>query len=251
MLVNGSGQDHGRGDEFKIFDYGVSRTYSKGELLFSYGDESDALFIVQKGEIEVFLLTEEGKKLSLNVLKPGEIFGEIGVLDGGKRTAFAEAKNRSTVKRIPRNLIVEKIRDGSDPEFAYYLINVLCSRIRWINEQVEHLAISGVEERLANKLVILHLKFSDENGVPEFVTKRIVGISWHFARNRKQDCQQLAFTGFCSTFAWCSADQGSGSAETAFWNCIGLFSRLRVNSVAWNKPAVKHLHLSCDQLDLY
>jgi len=153
------------GDEFKIFEYGVSRTYSKGELLFSYGDESDALFIVQKGEIEVFLLTEEGKKLSLNVLKPGEIFGEIGVLDGGKRTAFAEAKNRSTVKRIPRNLIVEKIRDGSDPEFAYYLINVLCSRIRWINEQVEHLAISGVEERLANKLVILHLKFSDENGV--------------------------------------------------------------------------------------
>ena len=144
------------------FSCGVKNKYSPGQILFSQGDESDALFVIEQGEIEIFLLTKDGKKLSLNVLTTHEIFGEIGVLDGGSRTAFAIAKNHSVVKKIAKREILEEIHENS--KFAIHMIEVLCSRIRWINEQVEHLAIPEVEERLAKKLVILHNKFSDKNG---------------------------------------------------------------------------------------
>lgn len=142
----------------------IARTieYQKGEIVFQQGDPGDALFVVISGSFEISILSEEGKKLSLNVMMSGDIFGEIAALDGGIRTATATAMEKSKLARYSRDGLAGLI--VKNPEMALRIIALLCSRIRWINQQVEDLAMLDVEGRLANRLLILYSRFSDNKG---------------------------------------------------------------------------------------
>src|SRR5579862_5346339 len=61
--------------------------FPAGQLVFSYGDPGHALFIVRSGEVEIFLKNDQGEKVVLEISRPGDVFGEISLLDGGPRTA--------------------------------------------------------------------------------------------------------------------------------------------------------------------
>src|SRR5579859_5599455 len=65
--------------------------YAKGELLFSRGDPGDRIYIVREGRIRLAIATAEGRELSFQVAGPGDMFGEIAVLDGRPRSAEAAA----------------------------------------------------------------------------------------------------------------------------------------------------------------
>jgi putative ABC transport system ATP-binding protein len=65
--------------------------YAAGQLVIRQGERADRFFVVVNGCAEVFLETPDGPPLVLNRLQPGEYFGEIGVLRGGKRTASVRA----------------------------------------------------------------------------------------------------------------------------------------------------------------
>ena len=132
-------------------------------MLFHQGDVGDALYVLLSGTLEVSIVSSEGKKLSLNMLKAGEIFGEIGALDGKERTATVAARDECRLIRIHRDSIAQLVRHH--PEFAAELLSVLCSRIRWISRQVEDLAMLNAESRLANRLLLLHERFADGDEV--------------------------------------------------------------------------------------
>lgn len=133
-----------------------------GTALFFQDDDGDAAYIVEKGSIEISVMSERGKKLSLNVMQPPDVFGEIAALDGGARTATATTLEETTVLRFDRTHLEQAIRDR--PEVAIDLIRILCARLRWVSQQVEDLALLDIEGRLAHRLLLLHRKFSDENG---------------------------------------------------------------------------------------
>jgi putative ABC transport system ATP-binding protein len=65
--------------------------YAAGQVVIRQGERADRFFVVVNGSAEVFLETPDGPPLVLNRLRPGEYFGEIGVLRGGKRTASVRA----------------------------------------------------------------------------------------------------------------------------------------------------------------
>lgn len=109
------------------------------------------------------MYSESGKKLSLNVMRPPDVFGEIAALDGGARTANATVLEPTSLLKFKRSHIVNTIRNH--PETAIDLIEILCQRLRWITQQVEDLAMLDIESRLANRLAILHRKFADSEGV--------------------------------------------------------------------------------------
>ena len=67
---------------------------SEGETLFVQGDAGDALYFVDGGAIEISVLSYEGRKLSLNVMRAGDVFGEIALLDGSPRTPEGPARSR-------------------------------------------------------------------------------------------------------------------------------------------------------------
>ena len=69
-------------------------TLKDGETLFDQGDEGDTLYAVTEGAIELSVLSREGRKLSLDILRPGDMFGEIALFDPSLRTAAAVADPR-------------------------------------------------------------------------------------------------------------------------------------------------------------
>ncbi len=144
----------------RIWQLAKSIKMEKGQTLFIQEDSGDALYAVESGSIEISVIGVNGKKLSLNIMRPPEVFGEIGALDGGPRTATAAAMEPTTVRQIRKTQMLDVM--SSHPEFSAELIQILCERIRWVSQQVEDLALSDLEGRLARWLLVLGQKISDD-----------------------------------------------------------------------------------------
>ena len=136
--------------------------YSAREILFFQEDPGDALYMIEEGSVEISVMAANGRKLSLNVMRPNEMVGEIAVLDGGPRTATATVMEPSTLLRVTRPALLKLMREH--PEVAANLLAMLCIRLRWTSQLAEDLGLLGIQERLARRLMILHRKFSDNRG---------------------------------------------------------------------------------------
>ena len=112
------------------------RTYLKGETLFLEGDIGRALFIVVSGSIQLTRLDESGKLQPVAEVKPGEIFGEMALLEEMPRTATASAGEKSKVYLLYKNkldaLLYEYPRVGV--VIVHYLAQMLSARLRSIIE---------------------------------------------------------------------------------------------------------------------
>ena len=137
-------------------------SFTTGQILFFEEDPGDALYIVEKGSVEISVMSANGKKLSLNVVRESEVFGEIAVLDGGSRTATAMILEPSTLLRVTRNDLLHLLREHAEVSRA--LLSLLCDRVRWTSRLAGDLGLLGIRERLASRLLILYRKFSDEHG---------------------------------------------------------------------------------------
>src|SRR5450755_3739176 len=67
------------------------RTYKRGEVLFHRDDQGSLLYCILSGHVRIYLPTGTGEEVTLDVLKPGEIFGELAVFDDLPRSASAMA----------------------------------------------------------------------------------------------------------------------------------------------------------------
>src|SRR4051794_14835940 len=67
----------------------------RGDSIFAHGDPGDSLYIIRKGKVEIFIENDRGQRIVLAENGPGDLFGEISLLDGGARTASAVATERS------------------------------------------------------------------------------------------------------------------------------------------------------------
>jgi CRP-like cAMP-binding protein len=143
-----------------ILDLAVEQQVSSGETVFLQGDPGDAVYYVLNGMIEISVLSPAGRKLTLNVVKPGELFGEIAVLDYGTRTSSAIAAQKSNLARIDRKSLLHLMRQK--PEICFELIAILCGRLRWISRQVEDQAFLPLQLRLAKGLLMLQRRLQNK-----------------------------------------------------------------------------------------
>ncbi|CUH44911.1 MULTISPECIES: Crp/Fnr family transcriptional regulator [Ruegeria] len=125
----------------------------QGQVLFEQGDEGDALYVISEGTLEVSFLAMSGRKLSLTLMKPGEVFGEIALFDSGPRTATIAAAEPSSVLRVRRSDVMDQIRQH--PDLAVDMIRLAGLRMRWMGSQLNEQVFLPMPIRLARKL--LHL----------------------------------------------------------------------------------------------
>ncbi len=128
-------------------------TLKRGEVLFEQGDEGDALYAILSGALEVSFLAMSGRKLSLDLMRPGEVFGEIALFDSGPRTATVLAAEESQVLRVRRRDVMQQIK--IHPDLAVDLIRLAGKRMRWMGAQLNEQVFLPMPVRLARKL--LHL----------------------------------------------------------------------------------------------
>ena len=124
-----------------------------GDTLFDEGEEGEALFAILDGALEVSVLSSEGRKLALDVMRTGELFGEIALFDPGVRTATVTAVEPTTVLRIRNTDILREVK--RTPEMAIDLIQLADRRMRWMHLQLREQVFLPMPTRLARK--ILHL----------------------------------------------------------------------------------------------
>jgi CRP-like cAMP-binding protein len=122
-------------------------TFQSGQLIFSRGDEARELYLVQSGRVRLSILSSEGRELSLAHATTGGIFGEIAVLDGGRRTADATALSAVTALSLTRSALVATMETRH--QIALAAIAFLCQRLRETDVKIEAIALHPIEVRLA------------------------------------------------------------------------------------------------------
>lgn len=130
------------------------------ELLFTKGDPGDSMYLVIAGRIRIGVVSTEGREVTYALIGPGQIFGEIAVLDGGPRTADATAAEPSELLVVERRDILAFIRANID--YGLRLIEMLCTRMRHANELLEDTVFLTLPGRVAKQL----LNLSDSIGEP-------------------------------------------------------------------------------------
>ena len=126
---------------------------SAREELCHKGDTARQIFLIVSGRLKAMTTSSDGDDVVFSIMGPGEVFGEIGVLAGGQRTATIVAIDHCELLVIDRRDILLVLR--SQPEVAIKLLEVLANRCRLVSELMEDVQFLNLPARLAKKL--LHL----------------------------------------------------------------------------------------------
>lgn len=101
---------------------GRTLVLADGATIYARGEPGDCAFIVARGRVRI------GNGVPVEVLRPGEIFGEMALLDGGSRCSAAVAVGPTEVMAIDRATFDVLIQD--DPDFAVVLLRLTARRLR-------------------------------------------------------------------------------------------------------------------------
>ncbi len=129
------------------------RRYPAGASICIEGASDGSLFIIATGRVRISAGSRDGDERHLNELGPGDLIGEIALLDGGTRSASAIAVDESEVYVVERATFVAFV--DRTPELARILIQLLCQRVRWMTGLLEASAFLGLPARLARWLIML------------------------------------------------------------------------------------------------
>ena len=145
----------------------AEKSFADDELIFKEGDPGDGLYVVKSGTVEISAVVRNGERQVLSALPPGEIFGELAVLDEQPRSACASARGATSVYFLPRGPFHEVIRRF--PEVAILMMQEISGRLREFNRQylrevlqAERMALVGrfasaIVHDLKNPLAIISM----------------------------------------------------------------------------------------------
>jgi CRP/FNR family cyclic AMP-dependent transcriptional regulator len=165
----------------------TKRKAKRGTTIFRKGDPGTELIAVLSGSVRISAPAADGREAVLNLIREGEIFGEIALLDGQPRSADAVAVSDCEIMVVDRREFIELVR--KQPEFAFKLIETLCARLRRTSEQVEDLMFLDLPMRLAKAL--LRLADEVEGGWPRKVAVTQRELSQLIGMSRESTNKQL------------------------------------------------------------
>lgn len=131
----------------------VVKRVAAGQVLFHKEQPGDGLYAILSGRVAFTVESPEGKEFILNVLGPGEFFGEIALLDGKGRSASAVARDLSELAFIGRADFLSFLERR--PETTLHIIELLCSRLRRATDYIEDSTFLDLPARLSKNLLSL------------------------------------------------------------------------------------------------
>lgn len=129
-----------------LFAAGADRSYNPGETIITPGGGAEHVYLLREGRVRVSRYSADGREITLALVGPGELLGEMALLDGGDRSATAVALTGVVLTSLNRPQFLQAVKDK--PDQAMHLIGALCQRLRRADEMVEELTFLGVKERL-------------------------------------------------------------------------------------------------------
>ena len=129
--------------------------------LYLPGDPSSSVYLLKKGRVKIANTAPSGKEVTFEILEPGEVFGELEVLEDTPRSTSAEALDDTLICVIPRKKFDQYL--AMHPNVTVKLTKLIGLRLRKIQSRVEDLVFRDVPARLAH--LLLELRKND--GIPE------------------------------------------------------------------------------------
>lgn len=129
-------------------------TKNIGQLIFKKGDPPNAMYLIREGKVKISVWTGENQELELSILHDGDFFGELALIDGSPRTAYAKVIEQAELLEMTRDDFLNFLRQK--PDVAISMMSVVASRLRATNELIERRTTKNVNEELKQ-----HLSFGD------------------------------------------------------------------------------------------
>jgi len=120
------------------------------------------MMVILQGRMRVSITTAEGHEISLTVLGPGDVVGEIALLDGGERSADVTAIDQGVLLTIHRGDFLPLLLDNASLRLR--LMKVLCERLREAVRSVEEFATLSLSARLGRLLTRLAADYGSRVG---------------------------------------------------------------------------------------
>ena len=136
-----------------LLHYARVERYPAGHEFYAKGSPGQSLMAVSSGTVKMTSVSIEGKEIVFNIVHPGDIFGEIALLDGGERSADAVAMTDCELLVLNRRDFMPILERRAD--ICLILLRILCQRLRQTSEQVEDVLFRDLQSRIAKAL--LHL----------------------------------------------------------------------------------------------
>ena len=136
-----------------LADLSAPVTLDSGGVLFSEGDTGDALYAILDGALEISIIWDDGRKLGLDIMRAGSLFGEIALFDPGPRTATATALTACRLARVRNADLLREI--DRRPALAADMILLAGRRMRWMSQQLHEQVFLPLPTRLARKVLYL------------------------------------------------------------------------------------------------
>ncbi|CUS89387.1 CRP/FNR family transcriptional regulator, anaerobic regulatory protein [Candidatus Kryptonium thompsonii] len=140
-------------DLARIASLGTRKIFSKGSVILMEDEIGSALFIIIDGKVKVSRLDETGKEVILSILGPGEVFGEMSLLDGMQRSATVSALTDTEVLIIYRDDFLNLL--NKHPQIAISLLKELTQRLRKADMQIKSLSLKDAQGRVGCVLIML------------------------------------------------------------------------------------------------
>ena len=137
----------------RLFSAATRHHLKAGEPLFVAGDAGDGCYLLERGLLKVVATSARGDERILAILGPGEIAGELAIIEGRSRSASVFAIRDCELSFISRKDFEKYTRQH--PEIYSYLLTVLASRLRETNEALAAISFLSVKARLARALLNL------------------------------------------------------------------------------------------------
>ncbi len=144
------------------------RTFRRGQIVCTAGDRGDTVMVVLSGRLKVVVRSADGSELTLTVIRPGGVFGELAAIDDGPRSADAETLEESRLLLIPRELVQDICTRV--PGVALALARSVAATVRRLTGNAADLVFLDLPRRVAKVLLsqprdddgLIRLKMSQE-----------------------------------------------------------------------------------------
>jgi CRP/FNR family cyclic AMP-dependent transcriptional regulator len=144
---------------------------ARGHPILHRGDPSHGMFVIAAGIVRISLISEDGREVTLGVLRPGETLGEMSLLDGEDCSADAYAQEDCVLFFIERTHFLRALRSNAD--LCLRMLAILTGRLRRSNAALEDIALLDLPTRLGRLLLRLARDYGTSEGTRTRIELRL------------------------------------------------------------------------------
>jgi CRP/FNR family transcriptional regulator, cyclic AMP receptor protein len=140
-------------DRTMLADFVEEQDAAEGDMLFRTGETGERMYIVCEGAVELATTDKLGQKIVLHDAGPGELFGELSLLDQGPRTANAIATAATHLLVLDRGALLRFVR--ARPEAALDMMAVMAGRLRATDQRLRQAAVRNANDVMASHATLI------------------------------------------------------------------------------------------------